>query len=133
MILKHGKAEEELWKINPKYIITDAPKHMLDWLINYAEEHDCILINAYSRLWIHAGDHLTPGRKHVEPYAKIIETFVPENNTVCDPFMGSGSIGVAAIGCGRDFIGIETIRSRFDAACERLYAAKDAKTRQNRE
>lgn len=40
-----------------------------------------------------------------------------------DPFMGSGSTGVAAIKQGRGFVGIEIEPRFFDAACKRIEAA----------
>lgn len=39
---------------------------------------------------------------------------------VLDPFMGSGSTGVAAIKSGRPFIGIEIDEGYFDIACKRI-------------
>lgn len=44
--------------------------------------------------------------------------------TVIDPFMGSGTTGVAAIQMGRKFIGIERERRYFDIACERIERAQ---------
>jgi len=46
--------------------------------------------------------------------------------TILDPFMGSGTTGVAAIGLGRKFIGIEREPKYFDIACRRIQAALDA-------
>lgn len=43
--------------------------------------------------------------------------------TVLDPFMGSGTTGVACANLGRKFIGIEIERKYFDIACERIAAA----------
>jgi len=43
---------------------------------------------------------------------------------VCDPFMGSGTTGVACMNLGRKFIGIELERKYFDMACERIEAAQ---------
>jgi DNA modification methylase len=41
--------------------------------------------------------------------------------TIClDPFMGSGTTGVACAQLGRKFIGIEIERKYFDIACERI-------------
>jgi len=40
--------------------------------------------------------------------------------TVLDPFMGSGTTGVAAVEQGRHFVGIERERKYFDIACERI-------------
>jgi DNA modification methylase len=44
--------------------------------------------------------------------------------TVLDPFMGSGTTGVAAAGVGREFIGIEIHEPYFDIACERITNAQ---------
>ena len=43
--------------------------------------------------------------------------------TILDPFMGSGTTGVACANLGRKFIGIEIERQYFDIACERIEAA----------
>jgi DNA modification methylase len=45
---------------------------------------------------------------------------VPEKGTVLDPFMGSGTTGIACHRTGRKFIGIEIERIHFDTACERI-------------
>jgi len=49
---------------------------------------------------------------------------VPEARTVCDPFMGSGTTGVACAQLGRKFTGIERERKYFDIACERISRAQ---------
>jgi DNA modification methylase len=43
--------------------------------------------------------------------------------TILDPFMGSGTTGVACANLGRKFIGIEIEQKYFDIACERIEAA----------
>lgn len=45
---------------------------------------------------------------------------------ILDPFMGSGTTGVAAVKLGRKFIGIEIEERYFDIACKRIQAALDA-------
>jgi hypothetical protein len=47
--------------------------------------------------------------------------------TVLDPFMGSGTTGVACVAAGRDFIGIEIKPKYFDIACERIENAQRQK------
>ncbi len=42
---------------------------------------------------------------------------------ICDPFMGSGSTGVACAAEGRAFIGIEIEPAYFDIACRRIAEA----------
>jgi len=39
---------------------------------------------------------------------------------VCDPFMGSGTTGIACIRTGRKFIGIEKDPAHFKTACDRI-------------
>ena len=43
---------------------------------------------------------------------------------IFDPFMGSGTTGVAAVQMGRDFIGIEREERYFDIACRRIEQAQ---------
>ncbi len=51
-------------------------------------------------------------------------SFVPDARTVCDPFMGSGTTGVACARMGLHFTGIERERKYFDIACERIARAQ---------
>lgn len=48
---------------------------------------------------------------------------VPDARTILDPFMGSGTTGVACAKQGRSFIGIELHEPYFDIACERIRKA----------
>lgn len=47
----------------------------------------------------------------------------PKGGQILDPFMGTGSTGVAAITCGYDFAGIELDAAIFRTAQERINAA----------
>jgi DNA modification methylase len=49
--------------------------------------------------------------------------FLPNAHTILDPFMGSGTTGVACVKLGRRFIGIELDSGYFDIACERIRKA----------
>ncbi len=49
--------------------------------------------------------------------------FVPDAQHIVDPFMGSGTTGVAAVKMGRRFSGIEIEEKHFDMACRRIEAA----------
>lgn len=51
-------------------------------------------------------------------------SFLPDAETICDPFMGSGTTGVAAVRMGRKFIGIEREPGYFETACRRIEAAQ---------
>lgn len=50
--------------------------------------------------------------------------FFPKSQTILDPFMGSGTTGVAAVQMGRDFVGIEREPKYFDIACKRIEDAQ---------
>src|SRR5690606_6146739 len=49
--------------------------------------------------------------------------FLPDAKTILDPFMGSGTTGVACVKAGRSFIGIEIDEGYFEIACERIRKA----------
>ena len=51
-------------------------------------------------------------------------TFTPDAQTILDPFMGSGTTGVAAVQMGRKFIGIEREEKYFQIACKRIEDAQ---------
>lgn len=57
------------------------------------------------------------------PLMKWCLGFLPSAQVILDPFMGSGSTGVAAIQKGRSFIGIEREPQYFVAACRRIREA----------
>jgi site-specific DNA-methyltransferase (adenine-specific) len=63
-----------------------------------------------------------PNEKPIELLMMCVARF-PEAATVCDPFMGSGTTGVASIRLDRKFIGIEIEPAYFDVACKRIDAA----------
>ena len=53
----------------------------------------------------------------------LVEKTSRPNDIVLDPFMGSGTTGVACVNLGRKFIGIEWQRKYFDIACKRIEEA----------
>lgn len=68
-----------------------------------------------------AGGRVHPTQKPVPLMAWCIEQCnVPSGATVLDPYMGSGSTGIAAIRTGRRFIGIEIDPSHFETAVDRI-------------
>jgi site-specific DNA-methyltransferase (adenine-specific) len=63
----------------------------------------------------------------VKPLAimnKCVSLTSKTNETILDPFMGSGTTGVAAVQMGRKFIGIEREPKYFDIACRRIEDAQ---------
>jgi len=64
-----------------------------------------------------------PTKKPLRLMKMLVGLFSDERQTILDPFMGSGSTGVACVQSGRRFIGIEANRQYFDAACRRITEA----------
>jgi DNA modification methylase len=64
-----------------------------------------------------------PTEKPIELFRYLIEKITDEGGLVLDPFMGSGTTGVACVKAGRKFIGIEIDEGYFDIACERIRKA----------
>lgn len=69
-----------------------------------------------------------PTQKPLPVMRWCIEQAGQSVKTILDPFMGSGTTGVAAIQLGRKFIGIERERKYFEIACERIENAQRQQT-----
>ncbi len=61
-----------------------------------------------------------PCQAPVALFERVIALCAADGEAVADPFMGSGTSGVAAVRSGRPFIGIEKDPAYFDIACERI-------------
>ncbi len=73
--------------------------------------------------WEYTGNPLHPNQKPVEVIQKLIDSFSKRGGVVLDPFAGSGTTGIAARNCGRDFILIEKVWRYFNSAQHRLAGA----------
>jgi DNA modification methylase len=84
-------------------------------------------LDMVARRIVHRPMNMDGGKEH--PTQKPIRvmswclSFMRDAQTILDPFMGSGTTGVACANLGRKFIGIEIERKYFDIACERIAAA----------
>lgn len=75
-----------------------------------------------------ARHEVTAGQPRVHPTQKpealmewcVREARVPAGSVICDPYMGAGSTGVAAVRAGYGFAGIEMQPVYFDTACRRI-------------
>ena len=109
-----------------KHYLADTEPFVHAWNRGYAPQgthHD-------KHRYVAAGS--TPSKLHghptVKPYAvmdKIMRNVAGE--TVCDPFMGTGSTGVAAIRAGKRFFGIEQNERHFATAINRISRAAAGK------
>jgi len=122
---------------------TDYLSPTMQWLVWDKGQRDFSLAdcefawssqNRASRIFDYArAKALQDGKQH--PTQKPIElmkwciNLLPKNTkTILDPFMGSGTTGVACVKMGRKFIGIELDEGYFDIACQRIrdaYAQPD--------
>lgn len=79
-------------------------------------------------------DMVHPTQKPVQLLKEIISNSLPMDAgmTVFDPFMGSGSTGIAAVERGQKFIGFELSKEYFDIALARITKRADEVSRQGK-
>ena len=65
-----------------------------------------------------------PCPRPLEQVQYIVEMVTAEGAKVLDPFMGSGTTGMACVNTGRKFIGIEIEQEYFDIAVQRIEEAQ---------
>jgi len=81
------------------------------------------IVLANNQLFAERAERFHPTQKP-EKVMRWCLGFVPKAQSILDPFMGSGTTGVAAVQMGRDFIGIEREPKYFDIACRRIEDAQ---------
>lgn len=79
---------------------------------------------------VERGGH--PTQKPERLVTDWLQKFSNPGETVLDPFMGSGTTGVAAVRHGRRFVGVEIEPRYFDIACARISAALKQQDRERR-
>lgn len=88
---------------------------------------DCRSGDQFSDVWTFDAprfNHGHPTEKPVPLMSYIVRLSVRPGGHAVDPFMGSGTTGVACMQLGRNFTGIERERKYFDIACERIARAQ---------
>ena len=68
-----------------------------------------------------------PSPKPIEYMNKLLRNLTQDDYVVFDPFMGSGTTGVAAVQLGRNFIGCEINPDYFAIAERRIKQAQEAR------
>lgn len=118
-------------------VIWDKVNPGLGW--RYRRQHEMVMVShriGGKLLWADNNRaarnvfSLMPPRNREHPNEKplsLVEYFLEhhtqEGETVLDPFMGSGTTGVACAKMGRSFIGIEIDETYFNIACRRTREA----------
>lgn len=140
---------DALLAIAPKHIVWGAnhfisqlPHDASQWLVwhkkgaDKSDFADCELawtnlggaVRYFRHDWVGFGA-INSGVKREHPTQKPLPlmewclSLIPDAETILDPFMGSGTTGIAAIKAGRTFIGIEREASYFEIACRRVAEA----------
>jgi len=84
-------------------------------------------LDMVARRFIYRPMNMDGGKQHpTQKPVALMEwclRFLQDAHTILDPFMGSGTTGVACVKLGRRFIGIELDEGYFDIACERIRKA----------
>lgn len=119
-------------------VIWDKLNPGLGW--RYRRQHEMVMIahrtggslrwqddakavrNIYSQM--PPRDRVHPNEKPVEMVAHFLNLHSYPGDMILDPFMGSGTTGVAAVRMGRKFIGMEVDSQHFDTACRRISEAQ---------
>jgi len=99
-----------------------APQHDIIWFAAKGafifQNGRPVSVQRYQR--ISAEKLIHPNEKPVLLMKEFVNKTTLENEIVLDPFMGSGTTGVACIQTNRKFIGIEIDEKYFDIACKRI-------------
>jgi DNA modification methylase len=121
----------------------DKPKSCVTWVKNNWSmgdlEHEHARQTEVAMFWP-GPHHSWPGKRPTDvvraprtgnsehPTEKpvyLMEQFIGwTRGLVCDPFMGSGTTGVACVNLGRPFVGVEINPKYFDIACRRIEDAQ---------
>lgn len=116
-----GKANEGR-KFNQTQILRPSDGYLKDKRYNAKEWLYRLPDNWY---WTTAGEHNSnnvfhPTQKNVSCIKYMLQLSTNENDLVLDPFMGSGTTGVACQQLGRKFIGMEISTEYFNLAVDRI-------------
>ena len=95
---------------------------LADFEMAWTNQNKASRIFEYSRALANKQGKVHPTQKPTELMKWCIE-FV-EGDTILDPFMGSGTTGVACVQTGRNFIGIEIDEGYFKIAEKRIHDAQ---------
>lgn len=103
-----------------------------DWLI-WHKKNDGLSFSECEMAWTNFGkktrhlSHHWSGEKKLHPTMKPLKVMLwcieqaGNIESIFDPFMGSGTTGVACVKLGKKFFGVEMDKIYFEIACERIH------------
>lgn len=109
--------------------VTFATDYALVWFPNEKPKTKPDWQPEPARDWFYSGETAIPrsGPERGHPCPRpldmmryLVSILCPPGSLVFDPFMGSGTTGVACVKLGRRFIGVEVDPKFFDIACKRI-------------
>ena len=129
---KFKQALEQKFKIKNILVWEKNNTSMGDLKADFAPKYEMIIFIQKGRRLINGkrdpnilkfnktGNKLHPTQKPIKLLEYLLTKFSDEGQTILDPFMGSGSTGVAAKNLNRKFIGIELDEAYFEIAKNRI-------------
>jgi DNA modification methylase len=127
VIIWGGNYFADLLDPSQKWLVWD--KGQTDFSLADCELAWCSFDGAVRRITVSRSRALQDGKQHptqkpVDVMAWCLEQ-LPKHakGPILDPFMGSGTTGIACVRAGRRFIGIEIDEGYFDIACDRIRRA----------
>lgn len=131
---KFKQALEQKFKIKNMLVWEKNNTSMGDLKSDFAPKYEMVIFIQKGRRFINGkrdpnilkfnrtGNKLHPTQKPVDLLEYLLTKFSDEGATILDPFMGSGSTGVACKNLNRKFIGIELDENYFKIAQDRISA-----------
>jgi site-specific DNA-methyltransferase (adenine-specific) len=125
IVIWGGNYFADLLPARSKWLVWDKGQRIdqADGEFAWTSRNNAARILCINRVQIATDGAQHPTQKPVRLMAWCIEQ-VGNPQTVLDPFMGSGTTGVACAQLGRKFIGIEIEPKYFDIACKRIEDAQ---------
>lgn len=123
-IIWGGNYFADLLPARMKWLVWDKGQRInqSDGELAYTSLHGALRIFTLNRVELMQDGAEHPTQKPVQLLKWCLEQ-VPDAAKILDPFMGSGSTGVACARLGRNFVGIEIEPRYFDIACRRIEEA----------
>ena len=120
-----GNYFADLLPATGKWLVWDKGQRInqSDGELAWTTRNGALRIKTLNRMELMLDGAEHPTQKPLKLMKWCIEMF-DDPQTILDPFMGSGTTGVAAVQMGRDFIGIEREDRYFEIACKRIEDAQ---------